>query len=92
MECDFINCRYYMNGECTQTPGITCRYRDAKGVVENTPNPLNMTNKEAADILKLNFFTYRLIARGNCKSSLQLRTEVAILKAIEALENTKGDS
>lgn len=30
MKCDFVNCRYWKCGECTQAPEVTCLYRKAK--------------------------------------------------------------
>lgn len=47
---------------------------------------LNMTNKEAAEILKNNLNTCRIYARGNGKTRKLLAYEIAMLKAIKVLE------
>lgn len=51
---------------------------------------LNMTNKEAADILKKTLFT-KNVARANSKSRLECTIHVALMKAIMLLETTPDE-
>ena len=51
---------------------------------------LNMSNKEAAIILRGMLKSYGVMARGNGKSSIMFNHMHALLKAIELLEQTPG--
>lgn len=51
---------------------------------------LNMTNKEAADILKKTLFT-KNVARANGKSRLECTIHVALMKAIMLLDTTPDE-
>lgn len=56
-------------------------------------NNLEMTNKEAANILKLILNTrICVLARGNGKSLMNLRIIQAFAKAIDILEKTPDNS
>lgn len=51
---------------------------------------VNMTNKEAADILK-DLVTHNIIARANGKSMLECKIHVALMKAIRLLDTTPDE-
>lgn len=51
---------------------------------------INMTNKEAADILRASM-VWLSIARGNGKTARLIQYNVAMNKAIQILENTPDE-
>ena len=51
---------------------------------------LNMTNKEAAIILRGMLKSYGVMTRGNGKTTIIFNHMHALLKAIELLESTPG--
>lgn len=57
---------------------------------EMAENIANMSNKDAADILRCNL-VHLNIARGNGKSIQTLIYNIALQKAIYALENMPGE-